>query len=104
VVERRRPPLQPTPASRAVAAYARQVYAGIGRTLTVIDEGTGGGTDAAIAALDTRAPVLEGFGLIGFGAHSNAAEYVLISSIEPRLYLLARLIADLSSGRAPVGN
>jgi glutamate carboxypeptidase len=104
VVERRRPPLQPTAGSRLVAEHARQIYAGLGRTLTVVSEGTGGGTDAAIAALETQAPVLEGFGLIGFGAHSNAAEYVLISSIEPRLYLLSRLLADLSTGRAQVGN
>ena len=40
-------------------------------------------------------PVIERFGLRGFGAHSNDAEYVDIDSIEPRLYLAARMIMDL---------
>jgi glutamate carboxypeptidase len=43
--------------------------------------------------------VLERFGLQGFGAHSNDAEYVAVDSIEPRLYLLARLIMDVSQGK-----
>ena len=46
----------------------------------------GPGTDAAFAALSTKAPVIEGMGLRNFGAHTNSAEYVNISSIEPRLY------------------
>ena len=54
------------------------------------DVAEGGGTDAAFAALKTKAPVIERFGLRGFGAHSNDAEYVEINSIEPRLYLAAR--------------
>ena len=44
--------------------------------------------------------MIEGFGLSGFGAHSNDAEYVLISWIEPRLYLAARLIMDIARGKA----
>jgi hypothetical protein len=39
-------------------------------------------------------------GLRNFGAHSDNAEYVNISSIEPRLYLLARLIMDITAGTA----
>jgi glutamate carboxypeptidase len=42
-------------------------------------------------------------GLKNFGAHTNNDEYVNISSIEPRLYLLTRLIMDLAVGRAGVG-
>ena len=61
--------------------------------------GRGGGTDAAFAALKTKAPVVERFGLQGFGAHSTDAEYVLIDSIEPRLYLAARMIMDISRGK-----
>ena len=102
IVERRRPPLQPTAASRALGEHATRIYGEIGQRLTVLTEGTGGGTDAAIAALDTRAAVLEGFGLRGFGSHSDNAEYVFVSSIEPRLYLLARTIMDVASGKAPV--
>ena len=59
----------------------------------------GGGTDAAFAALKTKAPVIERFGLRGFGAHSNDAEYVDIDSIEPRLYLAARTIMDVAQGK-----
>jgi glutamate carboxypeptidase len=44
--------------------------------------------------------VIEGFGLRGFGAHSNDAEYVEIPSIEPRLYLIVRMIMDASQGKA----
>ena len=98
--ERRRPPLEATPASRALAAHAQGVYGELGRPLGVTDQAAGGGTDAAFAALETDAPVIEGFGLIGFGAHSDAREYVELDSIVPRLYLLARLIMDVAQGRA----
>ena len=46
----------------------------------------------AIAALENRGAVIEGFGLHGAGAHSNDAEYIFLNSLEPRLYLLSRLI------------
>ncbi len=97
--ERRRPPLEATPASRALGDHARRVYAELGKKLVVDALAEGGGTDAAFASLNTKAPVLERFGLQGFGAHSNDAEYVAVDSIEPRLYLLARLIMDVSQGR-----
>jgi glutamate carboxypeptidase len=61
----------------------------------------GGGTDAAFAALKTKAVVIEGFGPIGFGAHSDEREYIDLRSVEPRLYLLARLIIDVGQGKAP---
>ena len=102
IVERRRPPLQPTPAARRVADHARRILAEIGRTLTVASEGTGGATDAAIAALETKAAVLEGFGLPGFGAHSNDAEFVYLNSTEPRIYLLTRTIMDVGMGKIDV--
>jgi glutamate carboxypeptidase len=101
--ERRRPPLQATDASRALAAHARAIYDEIGMKLEVRDRPTGGGTDAAFAALETKAPVLEGLGLRGFGSHSTNAEYVFSDSIEPRLYLTTRLIMDIANGRAPLG-
>jgi glutamate carboxypeptidase len=96
--ERRRPPLEATPASRALAKHAQDIYAEIGNQLIVGDVAEGGGTDAAFAALRTKAAVIERFGLRGFGAHSNDAEYVEIDSIEPRLYLLARMIMDVTQG------
>lgn len=97
--ERRRPPLQATDASRAMGAHAATIYAELGKTLRVRDRPTGGGTDAAFASLSTKAPVVEGFGLRGFGSHSTNAEYVLISSIEPRLYLAVRMVMDLAQGK-----
>jgi glutamate carboxypeptidase len=97
--ERRRPPLEATPASRALGEHALRIYAEIGKKLAIDTVAEGGGTDAAFASLDTKAPVLERFGLQGFGAHSNDAEYIAVDSIEPRLYLLARLIMDVSQGK-----
>src|SRR5207245_7136312 len=97
--ERRRPPLEATSASRSLGGHAQRIYAEIGRKLVVDAVAEGGGTDAAFASLNTKAPVIERFGLQGFGAHSNDAEYVNIDSIEPRLYLLARLIMEVSQGR-----
>ena len=99
--ERRRPPLEATAANRAFAEHAKQVYKELGLDLRVDAVAEGGGTDAAFAALRTQAPVVERFGLRGAGAHSSDAEYVLISSIVPRLYLAARMIAEFSEGRVP---
>jgi glutamate carboxypeptidase len=101
--ERRRPPLQATDAARALAAHAQTVYAEMGKKLVVRDRPTGGGTDAAFASLKTKAPVIEGFGLRGFGSHSTNAEYILVPSIEPRLYLATRMIMDIATGKAPLG-
>jgi glutamate carboxypeptidase len=97
---RGRPPLQATDVSRRLAAHAQQIYAEIGKKLTVRETSTGGGTDAAYAQLKAKAPVLEGMGLQGFGAHSTEAEYISIPSIEPRLYLATRLIMNISQGKA----
>ena len=102
-LERRRPPLEPSPASRAMAAHAAKVYASIGRRLRVLDRSEGGGTDAAFAALKTKAPVVEGFGPIGAGAHSDERESIDLRSVEPRLYLLARMMLDAGSGKLARG-
>jgi glutamate carboxypeptidase len=98
-IENRRPPLEATEASRAVGEQAKAIYKEIGRDLFVDPEPEGGGTDAAFAALETKSPVVERFGLQGFGAHSNDAEYVLVDSIRPRLYLATRLVMDLAAGK-----
>lgn len=93
--ERRRPPLEVTEASRTLAAHAQSIYQEIGRRLEVSDQAAGGGTDAAFAALETDAPVIEGFGLVGYGAHSDSRESVDLRSIVPRLYLLTRMVMDI---------
>ncbi len=93
--------VSPAAVPRAVAeggAARAALYAEAGGTLKVATVSTGGGTDAAFAALRTSAPVIEGLGLRGFGSHSNNAEYINISSIEPRLYLLTRMVMDASDG------
>jgi len=97
--ERRRPPLEMTPASQALAKHGQRIYSEIGLNLVIGDVAEGGGTDAAFAALKTKAPVIERFGLRGFGSHSNDAEYIDIDSVEPRLYLLTRMIMDVSQGK-----
>ena len=100
--ERTFPPLEKTDASRALGLHAQRTYAEMGRKLVVQERPTGGGTDAANASLKTKAPVVEGFGLQGFGSHSTNAEYILQASIEPRLYLATRMIMDIANGKAPL--
>ncbi|MNV79659.1 Carboxypeptidase G2 precursor [compost metagenome] len=96
--EVRRPPLEASEASRRVAGYGKVIYQELGLPLAVVEKATGGGTDAAFAALKTKGAVVEGMGLSGYGAHSNDAEYVQINTIVPRLYLAARMIMDISKG------
>lgn len=96
--EVRRPPLEASEASRRVAGYGKVVYQELGLPLTVVEKATGGGTDAAFAALKTKGAVVEGMGLSGYGAHSNDAEYVQVNTIVPRLYLATRMIMDISRG------
>lgn len=96
------PPMPFSPASLPLAEHVQRLYAEAGGTAKINRVSIGAGTDAAFAALNTKAPVIEGFGLRNFGAHSNSAEYVNISSIEPRLYLLTRLIMDIAAGTAGV--
>jgi len=97
--EVRRPPLEATPASRKLAAHGKAIYDELGLPMTIADVATGGGTDAAFAALQTKGAVVEGFGLVGFGAHSNDAEYVRVDSIVPRLYLATRLVMDVAQDK-----
>ncbi|CAN5401512.1 M20/M25/M40 family metallo-hydrolase [soil metagenome] len=97
--EVRRPPLEATEASRKLGAQAKAVYDELGVPMKILDVATGGGTDAAFAALKARGGVVEGFGLSGFGAHSNDAEYIVINTIVPRLYLTTRMIMELSGKR-----
>ena len=97
--EVRRPPLEPTEAGRQLASRARTIYADeLGIPMKVYEVATGGGTDAAFAALQSKGAVIEGLGLSGFGAHSNDAEYVQIGTIVPRLYLATRMVMEMAGG------
>ena len=98
--EVRRPPLEANAAGRKMAQHAQGIYdKELQIPMKVMDKATGGGTDAAFAALKAKGGVIEGFGLSGYGAHSNDAEYVQINTITPRLYLATRMIMDLSRGQ-----
>src|SRR5687768_7170453 len=87
------------PASLPLAEHVQRLYAEAGGTAKINRVSIGAGTDAAFAALETKAPVIEGMGLLNFGAHTNNAEYVNISSIEPRLFADA-VNVDIAAGRA----
>ncbi len=98
--EVRRPPLEASDLARKLADHAQSIYKDeLDLQMTVADKATGGGTDAAFAGVKSRGGVVEGFGLSGFGAHSNNAEYVQIPTIVPRLYLATRMIMDISEGK-----
>jgi glutamate carboxypeptidase len=97
--ERRRPPLEVTAANRKLAAHAQTIYAELGKQLEVDDQPEGGGTDAAFAALKTQAAVVERFGLQGYGGHTADNEYVLLDTIEARLYLATRVVMDVARGK-----
>ena len=96
------PRLHPSSPGSGVAAtlagHVQRLYSEAGGTAKIHRGSIGAGTDAAFAALTTKAPVIEGMGLRNFGAHTNNAEYINISSIEPRLYLLTRLISSDGTG------
>jgi glutamate carboxypeptidase len=89
------PPLPSNPATDALAARARAIYAGLGMTLSTA--GNGGASESALAA-EAGVPPLDGLGPVGGGFHSDA-EYLDLTSVTPRLYLLTKLIQDL--GRNP---
>jgi len=84
-------------AGKALVAKAVEIYKEVGGRIFVVPV-TGGGTDAAFAALSGK-PVLEALGLPGFGYHSNLEEYADIGAIPRRLYLSSRLIMDIAQGK-----
>ncbi len=88
-----RPPFNVTPASMALIEEAQATYARLGKKLKLMPR-TGGGTDAAFAAL-AGVPVLEALGLPGAGYHTTDAEYVYLEAVPSRLYLAASLIRRL---------
>lgn len=85
------PPLPVNPATDALAARAGAIYAEIGRPLATA--GNGGASESALA-YGAGTPTLDGLGPIGGGFHS-AAEYLDLTTVTPRLYLLARLLIEL---------
>ena len=85
-------PMPANPATEALAARAQLIYGELGLKLTM--EGSGGAADANYAS-NTGAPTLDGFGIVGGGIHTED-EYAEMNSIAPRLYLLTRMLMELS--------
>lgn len=81
-------------ASNALIDKSVAVYKEVGGVLTPVPAMTGS-TDAGFAQLSGK-PVIEGFGLPGFGYHSSEEEYVDLTRIAPRIYLAARMVMELS--------
>jgi glutamate carboxypeptidase len=95
---RSRPAFVANAVSRTLASHAQGIFKDMGLLLHIRDRASGGGTDAAFAGLRPKGGVLESFGLRGYGAHSNDNEYIVISSIAPRLALASKMVIDVGSG------
>ena len=87
------PPLPDNPHTDALAVRAKAIYAELGRNL-----GTGGNGGASESALSHEAgtPALDGLGPVGGGFHTDK-EWIDLTTITPRTYLLMRMIQDLSA-------
>ena len=72
-VLRGRPAFNASTAGQAFAAKAQAIYREVDGTVSVAAARTGGGSDAAYAAISGK-PVLESLGLPGCGYHSNSGE------------------------------
>ncbi|WP_339541461.1 M20/M25/M40 family metallo-hydrolase [Pseudomonas sp. RA_5y_Pfl1_P24] len=81
-----------TPESDKLVAIAQGIYGELGKKLTI--EGSGGAADASLSA-GVGTPTLDGFGIVGGGIHT-AQEYAEVESVAPRVYLLSRMIMELS--------
>lgn len=85
-----RPPYQKSPEIQALFDHARTLAKSIG--FDIEDTSTGGGSDGSFLA--ARVPTLDGLGVCGAGAHT-LDEHLEISSLQPRLALMRRLIETL---------
>ena len=89
------PPLPNNAGTDALADRAAAIYAGLGKTLG--RAGNGGASESALAAAQ-GVPALDGLGPVGGGFHSDK-EFLELTTVTPRLYLLTKLIMEL--GRSP---
>lgn len=87
------PPLETNSATDALAARAKAIYAGLGRPLAFA--GNGGASESALAA-GAGTPALDGLGPVGGGFHSTR-EFLDLTTLTPRLYLLAKLLIELGA-------
>ncbi|WP_404371141.1 glutamate carboxypeptidase [Sphingomonas sp. MMS24-J45] len=89
------PPLPINPATDALAATAKKIYARIGGVTA--NGGNGGASESALAHAK-GVPALDGLGPVGGGAHTED-EYLDLQTLTPRLYLLTSLLIEL--GKRP---
>ncbi len=94
-MERTFPPWPHARSTDALLERARVVYAEIGRKLAAVSVGSS--ADVALTA-ETGTPSIDGFGILGDGAH-GPDDHADLRSLVPRVYLLARFLMDL--GRDP---
>ncbi len=92
-LERNFPPMPKNAGTDKLAEAAQKIYGELGKTLTL--EGSGGAADASIAA-GAGVPTIDGLGIVGGEIHTPN-EYAEVGSVTPRLYLLTRLMMELSS-------
>lgn len=85
-----RPPYKKTPAIQALFDHAKGLANELG--FDIEDTATGGGSDGSFVA--DKVPTLDGLGVGGDGAHT-LNEYLLVSSLQPRLGLMRRLMETL---------
>jgi glutamate carboxypeptidase len=88
------PPLQENRDSDSLAQDAQRIYAELG--LKLATGSSGGGSESALVYEMT--PVLDGLGPVGGGFHSEA-EFLDLTTVTPRLYLLTRLLTELGTRR-----
>ncbi|OXE37392.1 MAG: carboxypeptidase [Phenylobacterium zucineum] len=89
-----RPGYVADPPSNALIDKAVAIYNEVGGALTPVPAMTAS-SDAGYAQVSGK-PVIEGFGLPGYGYHSSEEEYVDLTRMAPRIYLTARMIMELS--------
>ena len=87
-----RPPLIPSTQSLDTAGIAQRIYRELDKSITIVEDHPLS-FDIGFANLSGNATVLGGLGLVGFDPYTGN-EYVLSSSIIPRLYLSIRLIQE----------
>jgi glutamate carboxypeptidase len=84
------PPLTENAQIDGLAARARAIYAEIGKTVAL--SGNGGASESALAMAEGT-PALDGLGFVGGDFHTDH-EWIDLTSIVPRLYLLTRLLME----------
>jgi glutamate carboxypeptidase len=89
------PPWPRTSTTEALLARAQRLYAEIDGKLTGVPVGSS--ADVAFAA-ETGTPAIDGIAILGGGAH-GVDDHADLSTIVPRVYLLARMVMDL--GHSP---